>query len=97
MVSARFAASVIICSGQRRGPVRAQSRVTRAIPMTAATSAHRKTNMSARTPSGGAPGSALRSTGIAKAMAAMAPISVASARHLPPMVPWSCWAVARSR
>jgi hypothetical protein len=37
--------------------------------------------MSARTPRGGAPGSALRSTGIAKAMAAIAPISVASARR----------------
>src|SRR6516162_164481 len=46
-----------------RGPPRAQVPTNSASAMTAATAVHRKTNRSACTPSGGAPGSASRSTG----------------------------------
>jgi hypothetical protein len=54
-------------------------KTTSASASTAASSAYKNTHMSAWTPSGGEPGSALRRTGRAKAIAAREPINPLSA------------------
>src|ERR1700761_1676280 len=60
------------------GPDVAHLKITSASASTTTSSVHKNTHISASTPSGGEPGSALRRTGSAKAKAAREPINEVS-------------------